>query len=240
MEKSALTDQPALPQTPTISPSFPPRVSLRPVYLTLTFILGILIGVGGLFGYQEYISPNTPVTTYDGCVEAAGSRIQESYPATCITRDGKRFTQPTMDDDGVNPIYTDPASCNSDNDCTVAIIPGGCCACPSAISKTAIGKDGWERYVSGKAYSKQSTCETFMACGACAMPSTPICRNNVCMFDSGITPTPIGGFTCPKSEWVDCMPGPLEGKTRGITLECTPEFLSWAEANCPNFKGAAY
>lgn len=41
--------------------------------------------------------------------------------------------------------------------------------------------------------------------------------------------------TCPKTEWVDCMPGP----DTGVKWECTSEFLSWAKANCPNFKGAA-
>lgn len=42
-------------------------------------------------------------------------------------------------------------------------------------------------------------------------------------------------FTCPGTEWVDCMPGPGVKKA-----ECSSEFLTWAQANCPNFKGAAY
>ena len=42
-------------------------------------------------------------------------------------------------------------------------------------------------------------------------------------------------YTCPDSEWVDCMPGP----NQGIKLECTPEALNWFKLNCPNFKGAA-
>jgi hypothetical protein len=32
--------------------------------------------------------------TYDECVSREGSRIQESYPATCITREGDYFVQP--------------------------------------------------------------------------------------------------------------------------------------------------
>ena len=43
-------------------------------------------------------------------------------------------------------------------------------------------------------------------------------------------------YTCPKGEWVDCMPGP---SSEGIRWECTQEFLTWAKANCPGFKGAA-
>ncbi|MFH0773614.1 MAG: hypothetical protein V1922_04870 [bacterium] len=43
-------------------------------------------------------------------------------------------------------------------------------------------------------------------------------------------------YTCPKSEYVDCMPGPGSiGKA-----ECSLEFLQWAQTNCPNFKDAAY
>ena len=41
-------------------------------------------------------------------------------------------------------------------------------------------------------------------------------------------------FICPKTEWVDCMPGP--GPTKA---QCQKDFLNWAVANCPGFKGAA-
>ena len=42
-------------------------------------------------------------------------------------------------------------------------------------------------------------------------------------------------YICPASEYVNCMPGPDVSKTN-----CSNEFLQWATANCPNFKGAAY
>ena len=41
-------------------------------------------------------------------------------------------------------------------------------------------------------------------------------------------------YSCPASEWVDCMPGPDSQNP-----QCTNDFLTWAKANCPNFKGAA-
>lgn len=41
-------------------------------------------------------------------------------------------------------------------------------------------------------------------------------------------------YTCPTSEWVNCMPGPGAPKP-----QCQPEFIKWATQNCPNFKGAA-
>lgn len=42
-------------------------------------------------------------------------------------------------------------------------------------------------------------------------------------------------FRCLETEWVDCMPGPKK-----IKSECDPQYLKWAQVNCPNFKGAAY
>lgn len=41
-------------------------------------------------------------------------------------------------------------------------------------------------------------------------------------------------YTCPKGEWVDCMPGP--GPTKA---QCQPGYLEWAKTNCPGFQGAA-
>ncbi len=40
---------------------------------------------------------------------------------------------------------------------------------------------------------------------------------------------------CPGVEYVDCMPGPDKFDSR-----CSPEYLRWAQTNCPGFKGAAY
>lgn len=42
-------------------------------------------------------------------------------------------------------------------------------------------------------------------------------------------------YTCPITEYVDCMPGP----GRSAKTECNSAFLKWATANCPGFKGAA-
>lgn len=43
-------------------------------------------------------------------------------------------------------------------------------------------------------------------------------------------------YTCPKEQYVNCMPGPDKIKK----AECTSLFLQWAQKNCQNFKGAAY
>lgn len=42
-------------------------------------------------------------------------------------------------------------------------------------------------------------------------------------------------YSCPTTEYVNCMPGP-SSVTRP---ECSPAFLKWASANCPNFRGSA-
>lgn len=49
------------------------------------------------------------------------------------------------------------------------------------------------------------------------------------------TPKPVQ-FTCPATQWVDCMPGP----DRESRTQCSSAYLEWAKGNCPNFQGAAY
>ena len=53
--------------------------------------------VGGVLGNNYFNTPN--VTKYNECVKAKGSIIQESYPTTCVTRNGQRFTQPLTDEE---------------------------------------------------------------------------------------------------------------------------------------------
>lgn len=53
-----------------------------------------------------------------------------------------------------------------------------------------------------------------------------------------VTPTPTPTqpkYTCPKTDWIDCMPNPGSPKA-----QCTDDFLKWAKANCPKFQGVAY
>ncbi len=56
------------------------------------------------------------------------------------------------------------------------------------------------------------------------------------------TPTPLSGYSCPAGEWINCMPGPVNGGGMGGVshTNCSGEYISWAKAHCPNFKGAAY
>ncbi len=52
-------------------------------------------------------------------------------------------------------------------------------------------------------------------------------------FTSSSTPTDKN--QCPKTEWINCMPGPDK-----IKSECSPQYLKWAQENCPGFQGVAY
>lgn len=74
------------------------HLSFRPMYTALTLIIGIVCGVGGLFAYQEYTRA-PQVSSYEECIKIKGSVVQESYPSTCVTKDGKQFIQPLIDEE---------------------------------------------------------------------------------------------------------------------------------------------
>ncbi len=59
--------------------------------------LAAALFIVGIVGYQKYaeLSSLKSIDSYESCVTAKGRVIQESYPATCVTRLGTRFTLPT-------------------------------------------------------------------------------------------------------------------------------------------------
>lgn len=63
----------------------------------LKWVVGGIVLLLALVGVQNYreFSVLKSIDSYESCVSAKGSRIQESYPATCITRLGTRYIQPT-------------------------------------------------------------------------------------------------------------------------------------------------
>jgi|GEM_PF-981424 len=78
--------------------------------------VAIVITIAGVLFYA--LSRPTTSNDYDDCVNAPGSIVQESYPATCITKDGKSFIQPTPDNTQSSPstgsltevVVTEPVS----------------------------------------------------------------------------------------------------------------------------------
>ena len=94
-----------IPPTP-LQPAVPPSVKTQNHrwFLWLLgglFVLALGIAVG-LFS-AKFLSgqfPNQPViNSYADCLVAKGSIVQESYPATCVTASGQRFTQPLTDEE---------------------------------------------------------------------------------------------------------------------------------------------
>lgn len=78
-------------------------------HMGLVLLIVVVLGTVGGGGYyiwhknqDKKKSSNTSqsqnktakITTYEECTKAEGSKIQESYPATCVTKDNQRFTQP--------------------------------------------------------------------------------------------------------------------------------------------------
>lgn len=57
----------------------------------LAVIVVLLIGTAFL---AKSMSDSGHVLTYEDCTKQSGSRIQESYPEVCVSKDGKRFTNP--------------------------------------------------------------------------------------------------------------------------------------------------
>lgn len=57
-------------------------------------LAGICVGVS-IQTYSEY-SALKSIDSYESCIVSPGSRIQESYPSTCVTRLGARFTESIM------------------------------------------------------------------------------------------------------------------------------------------------
>lgn len=292
METSRPADPVESPPAAAPAANPAPKLSLRPVYTALTFVFGILLGAGGLFAYQEYIAV-PEVGSFEECIKAKGSITQESYPATCITKDKKRFIQPIDEDPLLNVPVTTYTSMQAYLTLTFPQ--------PMFVTDTVTDNDGWQRgaiVISTQPGGDESKTNLTIVYGIPAIDGKggacigkdgkslwqkkTILNNSVNVCDTGsnlhagypVNPTEkieyaffIGGnllteedfslykgilyegvtfspgaqfpmetFTCPKTEWVDCMPGP----NQGMKIECTSEFLSWAKTSCPGFQGAAY
>jgi hypothetical protein len=67
--------------------------------MKLKLLIASIAVLLALIAYQQYrdFAVIKSVNSYESCASAKGSIIQESYPATCVTRLGFRFTQPTTD-----------------------------------------------------------------------------------------------------------------------------------------------
>jgi hypothetical protein len=67
--------------------------------ITLLLMIGVFIVAAVITYIATYFTPVKIITTYEDCVNARGSAIQESYPSVCVTSDGKRFVQPLSEEE---------------------------------------------------------------------------------------------------------------------------------------------
>jgi len=72
--------------------------------LGLTLFVLIVSALVGFLAYQNKKLKNLPpqVSSYDECANIEGSIIQESYPAICVTPDGRRFVQQLSEEEQKN------------------------------------------------------------------------------------------------------------------------------------------
>jgi hypothetical protein len=70
------------------------------VFFGIVFIF-VLIGL-------KTTQPKKIITDYHSCIKAVDSRIQESYPAICITKDGDRYIQPLKNANKTSPPQNTP------------------------------------------------------------------------------------------------------------------------------------
>jgi hypothetical protein len=81
--------------SPVIHPSKHRRIITSGILLVICFLAG-----AGFIAYQKILlKQQVSITTYEACIKAPGSMLQTSYPATCVTRGGKQFTQPFSDEE---------------------------------------------------------------------------------------------------------------------------------------------
>lgn len=101
--------QPSSPESPSLQKSGP-NFLVWIVGGLVMLIIGVSVGLA-LGKYSQTSPPilpvSSPIFSYEDCVDAKGSIVQMSYPAACVTEDGKRFTQPLTDEEKQNLLPPD-------------------------------------------------------------------------------------------------------------------------------------
>jgi hypothetical protein len=96
-------------QEPILETTSIPAVQSVPIkpktFLVLVVVLLaiVILGTAGFFVYRYVLIRNqAAIATFDDCVRFNGGMIQAIYPATCTTRDGRRFTQSLTEEEQKN------------------------------------------------------------------------------------------------------------------------------------------
>jgi hypothetical protein len=198
-------DAPQEQTPPAVDPPSQPVISNQPLpepaktknwLLIVLVIFAILCSLGAtifIIYQQMQQKQNAAVTTYASCIAAPGSVTQTSYPAVCVTRDGKRFPQPLTDEEQKSllpPVEQE----------VFGIQLTQCCSCPTLIKTSQIGANGWVAYEQGKDYTadRPSTCSqpNIGVCAPCSQPtSTTLLCDQLCSA-TGIPYTCKSGLSC--------------------------------------------
>ncbi len=72
------------------------NITRRQQFLVTGTLVAILAGLFGVFALVGYALDRPAVSSYETCIEATGSVLQESYPEVCVTKDGARFQNPAQ------------------------------------------------------------------------------------------------------------------------------------------------
>ncbi len=87
--------QSVTPQLVVSSPAESPKNRRWPLWSVIGLSLLLLGAIIGLFS-AKFLNQSpflSQISSYTECLAAKGSIVQESYPATCVTAFGRRFTQ---------------------------------------------------------------------------------------------------------------------------------------------------
>lgn len=275
-ETAPIQPQPPQPEQP------PQRLSLKPIHIILTFIFSVLLGVGGLFVYQEYTGPTSEQTLQIDQTEPVHTTPPDETAGWIVYHNSVRNYEIRYPRDWT--INTSKAETSTDdpmgafltiskNGYELAITwpsafgPGVCVfddesrenapeiadfcegefyefsgSGGSTIHRRLIEPDVLDDRVQWPVYTQDQVHYVTVPPISYSAP-LGYDYSEIELMDrilATYTPTPpasvTGQYSCPDTEWVDCMPGPGD---EGIRWECTKEYLAWATENCPGFEGAA-
>lgn len=255
-------------QVADTSPPELPRLSMKPIHIMLALIFSILLGVGGLFALQELINnkPDLPkIKTIpnheqsDNGVPAADMQYREltyHLPESWSVYGNPDLMFSFAYD---KTVYHNPEG----NEANLSLNSVACCSSVFFSVEQYDGPDLLPSLAadSGFVETENSYKQSYVISGKPAhflyhadgsgSCSTGVIQINdtqaLRIFSQLCTNTELEPIlatiaipgvsqrSCPKTEWVDCMPGPDAGERP----ECDSEYLDWALANCPGFRGAA-
>ncbi len=201
-----------------VTPLKPPKKKLLKWIIAAVII--ILLGVA-IFYFQQSLAIKQ-ISGYEDCIQAKGSLIQESYPAVCVTKDGRRFTQNLI------PPTPSPAAENE----VLGFQTTACCSCPTKVSASIIGTNGWVIYEKGKNYSSllPDECKR-VNCAPCPPLEETSAKAKECYAKTQCE-GPMPCMANPASVFCTCMGGELETRENdqgqsGVCLIDGQEYDEW-------------